>query len=190
MTRIELETMNQKTKQYPFFATQLDLSEWLSAVEDERDLDYVEVGYFDMPSKYKRFKNLASSERLGVAVYGDQAREPAYLVLPVSTEIEVRRIEARGGGTRYAIDQEVNPISIFLSPGGVFHEDVIISGRIGTVSVHPESLALLRLFFEKLERRFAKIRSFYVGHDAGKWLDAGRRLATSVRSPTEYDLKR
>ncbi len=177
------------TNQMGFFATRTDLEELLRAIEAKRKLRYVEVGLFDEAILVQR-ESFSEIPDLGVANRGDANQEPAFLVADRRSMVQVRAVQQRSGGTKFAIDQVSNPHTIAFRPGGTFADAAVIAGQVGTVSDDAESLGLFKLFAAEIRRRFTKIGSYYVGKDAGALLGAGYRLTASVRAPPLYDLRR
>lgn len=172
-----------------FFATRRDLEEVLRAVESATALQYVEAGLFEGPPPAAMDSLLAWPD-LGVSKHGDQAHEVTFLVAERGARVEVREVPQRRGGVRHAIDQQINPATISLCPGGVFGDAAIIAGSIGTISGDAASRALFRLFDRAIASRFEKIRSYRVGAEAAAMLDAGARLTARVKAPPLYDLAR
>lgn len=105
------------------------------------------------------------------------------------TDIQVRAIPQRRGGTKFAVDQLVNPSTVVFRPGGkVPALKVVIGGAIGTVKEDPEAAALLKLFSDEIRNRFVRVKGFWVGPSALAILRAGGRLTNAVSAPVEYDL--
>jgi hypothetical protein len=178
-----------KRHQVNFFATKPDLESLLRAIEMKQELQFVRAGLFDVPVQNRILTLLDSN--LGIAVNGDNVHEARYLVADRKTVIEIEIVPQYGGGTKYAIgSQKINPKTIVFRPGGVFNERCVIAGQAGTISEEPTSLALLQLFSKEIKRQFDKIKSFFVGKEAGELLDKGWRLTSSVKSPPLYDLTR
>ncbi len=69
-------------------------------------------------------------------------------------------------------------------------DSVLLYGRFGTVSSHPDSVEILRELRRELRRRFDRIKAYYVGREAGQLLDRGARLTLAVQTPTTFDLSR
>jgi hypothetical protein len=127
---------------------------------------------------------------LGIAMHGDQVHESSYLVADVDTQVAIREVPQRKGGSLYAIDQKANPRTIALRPGGVFKTVAIIAGEISTCTDDPISREMVNLFAREIRRRFKRIKSFYVGPEAEQLFDAGYRLTIGVNTPKEIDLSR
>lgn len=176
-----------KSKSVHFFATKRDLEHVLKAVEDQRSLAYVKGGMSVSVHKQVLTSGLQIPS-IGIAVTGDQNREPWYLVTDSSIDVQVASVAQRGGGRRYVIDQRMNPQSITLTPGGIFEGRSIVAGAIGTCSEDDTSNQLFKLFAKEFRSQFTKIKSYYVGDEAAQLLESGLRLTADVRSPAEFDL--
>ncbi len=175
--------------QLSFFATKGDLESLLRAVESEQPLQFVVAGLFDSPN-IQPMESLLGASNLGSVAGGDANHEPAYLVAGRGIPIEVRPVPQRRGGVKYAVDQLANPKTIAFRTGGVFGKTCLIAGDMGTASDDPSSLELFRLFSKQPRHRFTKIKSFYVGREAGELFDKGWRLTANAKAPSLYDLKR
>ncbi len=175
--------------QQSFFATKADLESLLREVESKRQLQFVETGLFDSPSVQPVY-SLLGAPNLGHLAAGDHNQGPCYLVASREISIDVRPVPQRRGGTKYAVDQQENPKTIAFRPSGVFGENCLIDGQVGTISDDPNSLELFQLFLKEMRRQFTKVKEFYVGKEAGELLDKGWRLTGNAKSPTLYDLKR
>ena len=176
-----------KRYQVHIFATNADLVALIQKIESKRELQYLKAGLFDAPDLNGR-PSLLNDASLGAALIGDNAQEIRYLVADRDVRIEVRPVPQHSGGTKYAIDQKVNPKTIVFRPGGVFNKMAVISGDAETISEDPKSLALFQLFSKEIKSQFDKIKSYYVGKAAAQLLGKGWRLTSSVTSPSLYDL--
>lgn len=170
--------------QISFFATKDDLSELLEAVKSERQLQFVVGGMFDEAPDVETTKSLLGS------LESSAKAEAIYLLFVPGTPIEIRRVEQRRGGVRYAVDQLANPTTVVLRPGGQFNEQCLLAGQLGTASDDPNSLALFHATSKHVKRLFTKIKTFYVGKEASELLDNGWRLIANAKSPPLYDLRR
>jgi hypothetical protein len=179
-----------KKYQIHIFATKADLEKLLQAIESKQELQFVRAGLFDSPT-LNRVTTLLNDTNLGIATKGDNNHETRYLVAGQKESIKIETVPQHGGGTKYAIgSQKVNPKTIIFWPGGVFGETCVIAGSAGTISEDEASLAIFKLFSKEIKQQFSKIKSFYVGKEAGELLDKGWRLTSSVKSPPLYDLTR
>ncbi|WP_143827955.1 hypothetical protein [Anaeromyxobacter sp. Fw109-5] len=172
-----------------FFLTRQDLLHVLKEFESRQRVHYVVAGSHKQPM-IEDVHSLAEDPGAGVAVHGDAQRERAYLVAPAGTEIVVRAIPQYSGEVRYAVDQMANPGSILLRPGGIHSEGVMISGEASTISAEAQSVNLYRSLERAVRANCARVKSCFVGREAGGLLDRGWRLTRSVKAPAAYDLQR
>jgi len=178
-----------KSKSIHFYATKRDLEALLAAVESQRPLKYVQAGMFDTPETNTRACAL-QIPNLGLAASGDNNLEPFWLITDTNAKVELKVVPQRRGGTRYGVDPGLNPESVIFWPGGLFDKTCVIAGQIGTGMINPVSEDLLNLIAREIRRQFKRIKSFFVGPEAQRLLDAGYRLTTSVKSSKDYDLSR
>lgn len=170
------------------FATKSDWLLLLEPIERSRPVQYVLADHFPTTDA-KTFEFAAKIPNLGIAPTGDFNHEPCYLFADRGTTIESRSISLVDGTIVYAVDQRTNPKSIAIHFGGLFGENFLIGGSVGTISNEPVSLNLFALLKNHITRQFSKIESVYVGEMALKLLNQGFRLTSSRTSPLVYDLK-
>ncbi len=176
------------SKLAPLFATQADHALVIKAAERNQPLQFFLSGLFTSPD-LQIFDSGFNLPRLGEVNVNDANHAEHYLVTLPGTSVNVRAVEQRKGGIRYAVDQSVNPDTIEFSPGGVFEHTCIISGRIATVSKSEKSLLLYNLFYKAMKTQFVRIKSFWVGPEVAVLLKEGWRLTGNTKSPVDYDLK-
>jgi hypothetical protein len=97
-------------------------------------------------------------------------------------------VPQRRGGIKYAIDQLENPGSVVIRPGGILGESALIAGMVGTVHHDKKAESLFRAFSDTLKQDFIKVKSYFVGPEAKKLHDRGKRLTKSLNAPKERDL--
>lgn len=177
------------SKSIYFFATTADIQGVLAAAENVREIKYTCADTFEEPreTSYSSYKDI---EHLGVALRGSQSQEAIYLVSDAQTKIVLREIQRRDGTIGYAVDQLLNPATVSLAPGGLFRDDCVIAGQVGTATTDKKSLELFNLIAREVRRRFKKVKSYWVGPEAFRILESGGRLTAGVKSPPEYDLKK
>ena len=176
-----------------FFALGGDILSLIQIIESSRALRFCPYGNY-LESEYDLINKDITSARLipdlGKASGSQPSTCNAYVVCPKESEIYVERFISSSGEKRVAVDQRRNPHSVVLRPCGLWSENIIIGGNIGTVSTAPESLQIMKLFEKAIKKEFRKVKAFYVGPLAYKMLENGKRLAcASVTSPPELDLK-
>jgi hypothetical protein len=175
--------------QRSFFASPDDLLSVFERVESRHSLSFVLAGMFET-SQFALFHAGAALPTLRLPADRQSIGCPTYLVLWGSTPVNVRSVRQRTGGTRYAIDQLENPDSITLTHGGFHSPNVLISGRVATVSVTPTGKKLQSAFSNAIAKQFTRVNAFYVGPEAYELLRQGCRLTFNADTPPEYDLER
>lgn len=174
--------------QFSFFATKDDLLQVLNDANFKVPCVFSiqrecgELGVYESPEKI---------EDLSVISVGDQNQSNMYLLINPSEQPKTRTVEQRSGGVKHFYDQMSQPKSVSFRAGGLMEGAAcMIAGQVGTISSDEWSLVLYKAIFSSAKKRFTKIKSFYVGAEAGKKLDDGYRLTTNIKSPVDYDLRR
>ena len=181
----------QSMKQIHLFALKEDLLAIIEAVECKGPLKYVRTGNFvseAIKDGIIAFAVGAELPNLGKASADQSIGCDAYLVCEPETPINLRRFQAYDGRERVCVDQLVNPDTVVFRPAGVWNEDVVLSGSVGTASDSPASQALMKRFHVAVRKTCSKVKAFYVGPRAFVLLESGKRLAGAVQSPREFDL--
>lgn len=175
-------------KQIFFFADVDDIRPIFEEIEIMDSVHYFQTGLFDRdePSEYESIFELPN---LGCVSNGDWNQNPSYIIMPRSEIVKVRMIPQKSGGIKYAIDQLQNPSSCVIKPGGIFNDNILVGGTVGSVSSSGFSTQLIKAFSSLFKVRFKKVGQFYVGNGARAKLQNGWRLVTNSKSPVEYDLK-
>lgn len=173
-----------------FFATSEDLLPVLASVEAKLELQYTLMGHH--PSEDierwhdgRELPTLWQPSPVESAIAG-----PAYLVTLRGTPILPEKLSPFEGRARWAIDQLRNPDSTVFWHGGRYGEDVLLHGRVATVSRTPVAVKLQRAFEAAIRKQFVRIKAYYVDRSAEALLDSGVRLAAAAQCPLEYDLSR
>lgn len=171
-----------------FFAMLEDIENSIRDIESMIDIQYYKTGLLDSKS-IPTYKSVFYVPNIGVALSGDWNRLDNYLITKKTTLINVREVPQKTGETKFAVDQMNNPKSIEMKLGGIYREkNVIVAGRISTISEDSDSNELYTIFTTKLKKELKKIGVFYVGKKAEDKLRLGWRLVTNEKSPKEYDL--
>jgi hypothetical protein len=178
-----------KSRQIMFFLILEDIELSIKSIETEVDIRYYKTGLMDdrtVPS----YISIFNAPDIGYTLHGDWNRIDDYLVMQKETSLNIRKIPQKTGETKFAVDQLLNPKSIELKLGGILKEkdNVIVAGRVATVSEDEVSNKLFKLFSFKIKNEFKKIGSFYIGKKAEEKLKLGWRLVTNEKLPREYDL--
>ncbi|MBI3143580.1 MAG: hypothetical protein HYZ16_12205 [Bacteroidetes bacterium] len=178
-----------KSRQIMFFAVLEDIEQILKNIETTIEVHYYKTGLMDSKN-IPNYSSIFDTPNVGVALSGDWNRIDNYLVMKKETLLNIETVPQRTGGIKFAVDQQMNQKSVTLKHGGIYNgaENVIVAGRVATVSEDSDSNELYKLFSNKIKKKFKKIGTFYVGKIAEEKLKEGWRLVTNEKSPREYDL--
>ncbi|HZZ71865.1 MAG TPA: hypothetical protein VFE24_06400, partial [Pirellulales bacterium] len=168
-----------------FFALTDDLLALLEIVESKGSLKYTLMGNFladEMTDGPTVYSSGAAIRNLGKAKVPSATGCNRFLVCESGMSIN---LESFNGKTskRVLIDQLINPDTVTFAPGGAWDDDVILSGRVATVSTTPIAQALMRRFKNAIKKTFTKVRAYYVGPQALVQLQNGKRLTAAVQCP-------
>jgi hypothetical protein len=171
-----------------FYATATDLRPLLSSLERDKNLQYTLAGLFETntPQTYPSYVDIPD---FGIARHPTSIANSEYLVSTGGAAVRIRDVPQRRGGVYYAIDQLLNEDTIVFGPGGRYKDNIILYGRIGTVSDSPTSRVLYRFFTRPFRERFKSTDEFFLGPEALDFARRGGRLALSASTPPEHDLK-
>lgn len=133
-----------------FFALYEDLEPLLDFYEKEIGVTYFKYGPVGSDEEPMSWFFCRDIPGFGTARHGNQALESMYLILPKDTSPVIRSVPQKRGGERCFIDQEANPQSVVIQPGGQFSEDAVIAGRVSTTSNDPWSQMSYGLLSRKL----------------------------------------
>src|SRR6266581_4394341 len=136
---------------------------------------------------YETFTAGAELPNLGKASSDSAINSDSFLVAGRPVPIKMRRVKAAAGAERLYVDQLDNPDTVVLTPGGIWGTDIVLHGRVTTVSESGASQELMKEFHGTFRRRFTKIKAFFVGPKAVVLLEAGKRLTISAQSPRDFD---
>lgn len=172
-----------------FFLVFEDVEELFREIESFIDIRYYKAGLLDNNSIIV-YNSIFSLPNLGIAVSGDWNRIDTFLVLKAKTNLNIREVPQKIGGMKYVVDQMSNQKSVEFKLGGIYPsiDNVIVAGRVATISEDNDSTELYKIFSTKIKKAFKKIGTFYVGKVAEEKLKSGWRLVTNEKSPREYDL--
>jgi hypothetical protein len=176
-----------------FFGLKEDLFGVLGFVESKGPLQYTLTGNFlasELKDGPKVIKCGIDIPNLGNATADSVNGCDTYLVSEPSTPIKLGHIQVIGGVERVCIDQLENPDTVAFTAGGIWNEDVVLNGRIATVSETVAAQGIMKRFHSAIRKTFARVRAFYVGPKALVLLDSGKRLTGALQCPHEYDLAR
>jgi hypothetical protein len=173
-----------------FFATADDLLPVLLSVEAKRRVVYIPFGHILEP-RAEHFRTARDLPTLfQPQPYESSVGGPAYVVTEAGTEVVLRQLSRYEGKDRWVVDQLANPDSTVLRHGGLFKENVLLSGEVRTAYKTTVAQRLQRAFDAAIRKQFVKIQAFYVGPAAEALLDSGCRLTAAEQCPPEFNLRR
>lgn len=179
-----------KSKQIMFFTTLEDITSIIKEIESEYSIKYFKNGLFD-DTNFQQYDSAFDIPNLGFTEHGDWNLSQSYFVIPKSNILSIRDIPQRKGGIKYAVDGNINKDNIEFKPCGIYtgKENIIVAGRIATISETAFSQQLYKEFATKIKKNFSKIEEFYVGKEAEQKLRSGWRLVTNEKLAAGFDLK-
>jgi hypothetical protein len=161
----------------------------LELVESKGPLKYTPMWNFlrsEIEEGIHVFDTGAEIPNLGKASADSSVGCEAFLVCERETPIHLRT--AGRNVERLCVDQLANPDSVVFNPGGIWNEDVVLEGLIGTAYESKISQALMKRFHNAINKIFTKVKGYYVGPKALTLLEEGKRLTSAVQSPPQGDL--
>ena len=177
------------TKRLLFFATKEDLGPVLAAVERVLPIDYVRMDNY-RTGVVDSYASVADIPNLGQAPTDSAGTSDEYLVVMKGRKVKTESVRGEDGRMRHLVDQLLNPSSITFAPGGLWGNDVLLHGRFATVHDDEASLALMNQCAEALRKSFRKLKAYWVGAEAERLLDSGKRLTISAQASRDFDLTR
>jgi hypothetical protein len=172
-----------------FFATRTDLLDLFMKIEANRTIHLAEAGMLDQADLVV-YPSASQILGLGEIRVHESVQGRILLITDVAIPFVNEPVPQRCGGMRYSVSQKANPNTISLAPGGQFDDHTILAGNFGTCTDSPLSAVLLKLVAGAIRRNWTGIKSYAVGPEATRVLDAGGRLTANLRSPREFDLQR
>ncbi|MGC8542068.1 MAG: hypothetical protein ACP5QA_15765 [Phycisphaerae bacterium] len=174
-------------KQIQFFATREDLLLVLGNVERDTALRYVRTGN-QLNPHFETFQRGGDIPNLGVADRETGSVCRMFLITGNAVTVGVRTVKGADGIQRYLVDQLLNPDTVTLTPAGMWGEDTLLQGVVGTASDSVGSRELMKAFKSAFGKSFVKVQGRFVGPQAMALLNCGRRLAIAAQSPRDFDL--
>lgn len=168
-------------KQTNFYATRGDIAEVLAQFEAAQRVIYVLTGLFDIDTP-QIFETHRTINSLSVSTDGDANHVPGYLIVTDRNNLAVREVPQKTGRTKFAVDQSLNPDSLFFQSGGTFADRIVVPGRIGITHLTPDSKRLYSAFAKLIVKNFSKVKSYYVGREAYALWKNGMRFRTKSQS--------
>ncbi|MGD9791106.1 MAG: hypothetical protein AB7Q00_08700 [Phycisphaerales bacterium] len=170
-----------------FFATKQDLLSVLELIDRNNSVHYMRAGN-ELTPHFDSYKRGADIPNLGVANRETGAACTSYLVAYQTTPFSIRTIVGPNGTQRYLVDQLMNPDSVSFTPAGMWEDNTLLQGVIGTASASETSYILMKQFRSAITTSFKKLQRRFVGPHSLMLLHAGKRLTIAVQSPPEFDL--
>lgn len=177
----------QAMKRIQFFATREDILLVLKVVESDGPLQYVRTGNQLNPD-FETFLRGTDIPNLGVADQETGSVCKAFLVTKTTVPITVQSIKGSSGVQRYLMDQLLNPDTVGFTPAGMWGEDIVLQGVVGTASESAASQDLMKKFNSAFKESFTKMQGRFVGPQALALFNAGKRLTIAAQSPRDFDL--
>lgn len=178
-----------QVKQILFFALREDLIPILTIVEGSGALSFFPAGQHPT-SHIRSYSRGRDIPELGKATADSSLANPTFLVAEQMTNIRVRPIDGTSKASCYSVDQVLNSDSVTFTPAGLWGNDVVLYGRVATVSATDKAQELMKRFNSAFKKEFERVKSFWVGPHAIRLLDSGKRFTVSVYAPSELDLVR
>jgi hypothetical protein len=174
--------------QLMFFATAEDLAPVLSLLESQKKLQYTPMRHV-VTNRAQIYFSYADIPDFGRTDHSTAVMNPDYLVALQGTAVQVQSIPLKAGGMNFAIDQRLNMDTVTLQPGGMYGDDVLLYGSIGTVSESDASLKLYDFMVEPFLDRFAHVHGLFLGPAAFDLWKSGVRMSASATPPVDFNLK-
>jgi len=167
-----------------FFATASDVKAVLETAEARTNLQFVRAGRSAMnpPLRYERSADIPN---LGIAAGASSVLCDRYLVSAAGLRINARVLTS---DPPFAIDQLVNPKTVTLNAGGLWKNNILLRGSIGTASKDSDSWGLMKMFRPIFKNAFTNVKGMFVGPEAFELWRNGARLTGAEQSPPEFDL--
>jgi hypothetical protein len=177
-------------RQIHFFATPTDIKPVLRRFERNAPLKFVEMGTLTTPNRTIYLES-AQIPKPGIATHETASLSKGYMVSHRDTKDQTRASVTRNGEKRWNLFAADNEEAVGLGLAGLWKTGTLLPGSIHTVHQNPVSQQLMKWFQASLSQEgFEKVREWWVGHEAMRLLQAGKRLATTAeQSPAEYDLQ-
>ena len=174
-------------KQVRFYALRGDIVPVLEAIERDGPLQYVAMDNA-LRADFATFHRGADIPNLGKADRDSGSACTAFVVTATTAPLTVRRIMGTDGNPRYCMDQLVNPDTVVFRPAGMWSDDILLDGLVGTASSSLIAQGLMKRFNSAINKRFTNVKAYRIGPEALALLKAGKRLTISARSSREFDL--
>lgn len=176
------------SKEIYFFSSKNDLYSIIKSVEQTIKLKYVMNGAYDSPD-IRVYNSLEEYSDLGIKKSSEHQSE-SFLVLEENCNLNVREVKQFDGSIKYFVDQLQNEDSIVLWPGGVYENQYLICGHVGTVKMSDTSKKVFGIFQKSIKRQCPnRIGRFWYSSEVRDMNNQFRLITINANQPKEYDLK-
>jgi hypothetical protein len=183
-------------KEFRHFSTREDLLSLLARAEEAAGgpLHFYLTGSYPEPDT-PEYHGAASLPSPGVT---DVAAEGGACYLLYDRPVDVFRrpvpqVPEAGGGVRYLVDPWKNPPCVLFSGGGLYRDELMVSGLVETSATDRAALALFGRLRKAAAAAHAKVRYYhehvFVGPVAMELLRAGMRFTHAKGSSPKLDLR-
>lgn len=174
---------------YEVFGTKSDWVPGLSKIKDQFQPIFAERGLF-VSQELRAFSSLLELPDLGISRFGSHPTERTFFIVPKDTSIRMRPIPQSDGSVRYSVGQGDNRVCVFFCPGGIFHNECLISGLVASMGESKETKDFFSHISSALLDGFQQVKEYHVGPAAMQLLNSGFRLTNNHRKPLIDDLKK
>lgn len=174
---------------YEVYGTRKDWIPGLSKIEDELQPCFSELGLY-ATRDLRSFPSLARLDDLGISRSGAHGGERSFFISPKGTLLRMTEVPQRKGGVLYKVVHEDNGVCVCFCPGGIFQEQCLVPGVIGTLSDSREASEFFLHVSSSLLAGFRQVKEYMVGPEAMQLLDSGFRLTYNHKRPLADDFKR
>ena len=169
-----------------YFATRQDILAGSESFENGIGVQYIQTGLFES-AEFRAFSSVDQIATVGKSDTGSSSSDLSFLVMLADQAVRVRDVQQRKGGVLYAIDQLANSKSISVRYGGVYEDQYVIRGEVGTVSDDPQSLELYKTFVSSISKQFSSFNGYRIGPEAMRLHKSGMRLTHASGTDRKYD---
>jgi hypothetical protein len=181
------------TRTFLFAATRSDISPVLVSLESSSKIQYAKVEGGSRKTERSVFSSTEISE-LGFSDAEQTIACSSYLICPSTVDLGYVSLPGRGkifGRKSVHIPSCLNtPDSISLRAGGLFGDDVCITGELSTVHDTQIAQALMKCFVFQAKKSFERVGAFWLVREVMSMLNSGQRVTQAIQSPSEFDVSR
>jgi hypothetical protein len=179
------------TRRIEIYSTPSDASKLLSGIQESQPLWYVKVASYEQRS-CPVYTSYVQVPDLGMTSRPNRTSSDRYMIFDKETEVVFRVVKQTSAATLYIVDPWKNPPCLLFTCGGIYGDNCVISGLVGTASTDAAILRVFSLFSQSINRMYTRFSrpdlDSFVGPEALALLQAGWRFTDSVSSPPSLDL--